>query len=76
MRIDPFVVGIAIGGVGIAATILITNYLARKMADSYEARIAARDKRIRILLDEVQDLKAQRARENTLRQIQKPVGGR
>lgn len=74
MQISPFVCGLALGGVGIAITILIANYAARRMADRYEERIEAKNRRIQALMGELQEYREERRRANVVRQIQKPIG--
>lgn len=60
-------------GVGASLAGLILTSVMRRIQGSYEARIEAREKRIRALADEIERRKADERRDILMKQIQKPL---
>lgn len=73
MTINPFVGGLAIGAVAVAITIMVCNYLMKRMADRYEVRLRSRDTRIQILLGRIDEMEKRSHRKDLMRQVEKPL---
>ena len=68
--------GIAIGMAAALTAVLVAKHKIDRLTAEYEARLRARDKRIRSLLKDLDGMEKARHREHLMAQVRDPLGGR